>query len=112
MLILGAAYLKSLVSQPGGFSAKMVFNANGAITFPVSEAHRDQKAAGISYADDYAGNALAAVLARGKIEVRYHRDFTDSQVAAIIVALCSQPELSFMRDWRVTYQGRVLSVSS
>ncbi len=74
MLIIGADYLTSLLSE-GSFSAKMVFNANGAIMFPVSQEHRDQKAPGISYEDGYQGNALAAMLAPGKIEIRGHRIF-------------------------------------
>ena len=77
----------------------------GAIFFPTAQQHRDQKAPGISYEDDYRGNALAAMLAPGRIEVRYHRDFTDLQVAHIIATLLADPRLSFLCGWRVTYQG-------
>ncbi len=107
MLILGADYLTSLLAK-SSFSAKMVFNANGAIVFSVSQEHRDQKAPGISYEDDYKGNALAAMLAPGKIEVRGHQGFSDSRVADIVSTLLTQPELLCMKEWTVSYQGRIL----
>ena len=110
MHLSGVEYLDSLMEQEH-FTAKMVFNADGAIIFTVEEQHRDQKAAGISYEDDYAGNALAAMLAPGRIEIRYHRDFPDQRIADIILRLLGQPELSRLRDWLATYQGRALSRS-
>jgi len=58
MLLIGADYLEELVEQGGFYSAKVVFNAKGAIFFPVNQEHRNQKASGISYEDNYKGNAL------------------------------------------------------
>lgn len=109
MFLLGADFLKSLVVQ-GGFEAKMVLNAKGAIFFAVNQQHRSQKVEGISYEDNYKGNALAAMLTPGKVEIRYHKDFSDERVATIMRALLAQPALSFMREWQVTYQGRRLSL--
>ena len=109
MHLSGVGFFDSLMEQEH-FTAKMVFNANGAIIFTVGEQHRDQKAAGISYEDDYAGNALAAMLTPGRIEIRYHRDFPDQRVADIILRLLGQPVLSHLRGWRVTDQGRTLSL--
>ena len=108
MLLSGVEFLASQVAR-GPFSAKMVFNANGALFFRADQQHRDQKASGISYEDDYAGNALAAMLSPGKVEIRWHRDFSDQRVAEIIGALLAQPPLSFMKGWQVTYQGRALA---
>ncbi len=105
MLLTGVDYLAGLV-EGGGFSAKMVFNGRGAIIFPVAAEHRDQTAAGISYKDNYEGNALAAMLTPGKIEIRYHNSFTDTAVTRIVTALLAQPELAFMKTWQVVYQGR------
>jgi hypothetical protein len=107
MYVSGTNYVQDLVD--GACSAvKMVFNANGAIFFPASKQHRDQKANGISYEDDYAGNALAALLSHQHVEVRFHRNFTDAQVLNVIHSLAAHPELTFLRDWRITYQGREL----
>ncbi len=105
MLIIGADYLTSLLAE-GGFSAKMVFNANGAIMFPVSQEHRDQKAPGISYEDGYQGNALAAMLAPGKIEIRGHKDFSNSRVFDVVSLLLARPELACLKDWAVVYRGQ------
>jgi hypothetical protein len=92
------------------FSAKMVCNERGAIFFPVNQQHCDQKAEGISCKENYKGNALAAILAPGKIEIRYHRQFSDNPVASITASLMAQLRLSFMKGWQVTYQGQALSV--
>ena len=108
MLLLGLENLESLSTGASG-SAKMVFNGRGALFLPVSRQHRDVKAEGISYEDNYRGDALAAMLARGRIEIRYHSAFTDSEVAAILHRLTALPELSALRDWAATYQGRPLA---
>lgn len=105
MQVIGVEYLTSIVGEKS-FSAKMVFNDRGAIFFSVDRQHRDMNADGISYKDDYKGNALAAMLGPGRIEVRFHKAFTDAAVARIITVLLDQPTLSFLREWRVTYQGR------
>jgi hypothetical protein len=105
MLILGADYLTSLLAE-GSFSAKLVFNAHGAIVFPISQEHRDQKAPGISYEDGYQGNALAAMLAPGRIEIRGHQGFSDSRVADIVSLLLARPELAHLKDWAVVYRGQ------
>ena len=107
MHLSGVEFLLGFVTQVG-YSAKMVFNEHGAIVFPIHFQHRDQKADHISYEDNYAGNALAAMINAGSIEIRYHRDFSDARVARIMAALRANPQFAFASDWRVTYQGRLL----
>ena len=108
MVILGGEYL-SLLADGGTAALKMVFNDRGAIVFPAAEQHRDHKVPGLSYEGNYEGNALAALLGNRRIEVRYHNKFSDAQVSVILSQLLRQSELAEMRDWQVTYQGRVLS---
>lgn len=110
VFLSGIDFIAALSQQPG-FSAKLVFNEAGAIFFRTDLQHRDQKGPQISYEDDYAGNALAAMLAPGRVEIRYHRDFRDGRVAALVRGLLSEPRLEFMRGWHVTYQGRTLQVT-
>jgi hypothetical protein len=110
MLIVGADYIER-VARDEPVRLKMVFNHAGAIIFPETQEHRDQKAAGISYEDNYAGNALAAMLARGRIEVRFHERFSPEQVSAILSQLLSQPVLRPSLLWERTYRGLVLSDS-
>ena len=48
MVLLGVEFMLSLVEEDH-FSAKMVFNENGAVFSRVNQQHCDQKAEGISY---------------------------------------------------------------
>ena len=107
MILHGVEFVQTLVQQDC-FSAKMVVNDAGAIFFPSHLEHREQKRDRISYEDNYAGNALAAMFAPGRIEIRYHRNFADARVARLVGKLLSEPILTFMRDWHVTYQGRTI----
>src|SRR5215470_10336923 len=72
MRMYSVEWLAATIAK-GGFSAKMVCNEDGAIFFPASQQHREQKVENVSYEDDYAGNAVAAMLAPQSIEIRYHR---------------------------------------
>lgn len=109
MHIIGAQHLEALISGRV-HDLKMVFNASGVIVFPSSRQHRDMKGEGISYDDNYAGNALAAMVRRDAIEIRYHRQFTDAAVGGIMRLLLSQPQLEPLRGVAVTYQGRVIAI--
>lgn len=110
MLLLGLEHLPLLLDRRV-LSLKMVFNANGAIVFPVSRQHRDMKAEGISYEDDYKGTALAAMLAPGLIEARFHQAYSDADVARILRTLLAQSEFAGIAHWRATHQGRELSIA-
>ncbi len=63
------------------------------------------KQPGISYEDDYRGNALAAVLDGTKFEIRWHRDIALERVKAIWKALVQYSELSPLTRLQVSYQG-------
>ncbi len=111
MLILGSEFLVS-IADAGCFAVKMVFNARGAIVFGADREHRDMKATGISYEDDYRGDALAAMLSPGRIEVRYHERFTDDEVARLVGQLQRRAELWPLSGCVVTYQGRRVETGS
>lgn len=105
MLILGLNHLTAL-NDRRVLSLKMVFNTNGAIIFSTTRQHRDMKAENISYEDDYKGNALAAMLSPGLIEIRFHKSYSDADVARLVSTLIARPELALMSIWNATYQGR------
>ena len=109
MKITGADYLQRLLPT-GNFTAKMVFNDQGAYTFSAKFQHREMKAPGISYEHDGRGNALAAMLMPGLIEIRHDKRFNDDRVTGIIRKLLASPELAVMKGWKVTYQGRSLAI--
>ena len=109
MQILGLDYITKLIDAQEGFEAKCVFNAHGAIFFSANQQHRDQKAPGISYEDDYKGNALAAMIAPGRFEIRFHRAFTDADVANIVAVIANTDQLAALKNWDFTYQGRPIA---
>ncbi len=109
MKITGADYLQRL-DQTGNFMAKMVFNDHGAFIFSAQSQHSTMKMPGISYEHDARSNALAAILKPGMIEIRFDPRFNDDRVVGIMRKLLACPELVGLKGWKVTYQGRVLSV--
>ncbi len=106
MIVQGGEHIEDVIAGRA-YDAKMVFNDRGAIVFPATRQHRDMKAEGISYEDDYRGNALAAMLRRDAIEIRFHRDYDDQAVARIVSQLLAMPELACLARAQVTYQGRL-----
>ena len=80
----------------GGLSAKTVFNDAGANVFSANLQHRDQKGTGSSYKNNCVGNALAAMLAPGRIGIWYPKAFLDSRVTRIMHALPAEPERARM----------------
>ncbi len=109
MTVTGAEQLQDLIAG-SVYDAKMVFNDRGAIVFSARRQHREMKAEGISYEDNYVGNALAAMVRRDAIEIRFHRAYDDNAVARIVGQLLAFPEFSAFGQARVTYQGRVILV--
>lgn len=99
MLLVNVAMIAELAEE-SHFQAKMVFNDRGAIFLSVRDEHRFHEAAGISYEDNYKGNALAAMLGPGTIEIRYHEGFTDRRVARIVRSL-----LEHSRSWHLWKGG-------
>lgn len=91
-------------------SAKMVFNEHGAIVFSAGSQHRDMKLDGVSYEDDYNGNALAAMIMPCKIEVRYHARFKAPQVAALLNRFLGGAGLLPFPGLTLTYQGKAVTL--
>lgn len=97
--------MQNLLSQES-YEAKCVFNENGIVFFPVSQQHRDTKVEGISYDDDYMGNAVAAMVKPGRLEVRFHKAFSDQRIKSIWTQIRAEPPLAFLHGWLMVYQGR------
>ena len=107
MKAVGLETISQEISTAGYF-VKCIVNTSAAIFFSGSIQHRDVKLEGVSYEDDYRGNALAATITPGKIDVRFHRDYSDSSVCSVFERLLALPELSWAAGFTVRYQGRVL----
>ncbi|PHR97456.1 MAG: hypothetical protein COA78_27700 [Blastopirellula sp.] len=87
---------------------EMVFNERGAIIFDGRFQHSDTGSPGIAYKDNYAGNALAAMLRMGSIEIRFHKNFSDARVTEIMNSIQATDALNSLGACDVIYQGRKL----
>ncbi len=92
-----------------GYFVKCIVNSSAAIFFPGTIQHRDMKSEGVSYEDDYLGNAMAATITPGKIDIRFHQNYPDDTVRSIFDELLGLPDLSWASGFTVRYQGRMLS---
>jgi hypothetical protein len=50
------------------------------------------------------------MLRPGTIEIRFHKAFSDADVVCVVRALSAEPDLGLIRQWRITYQGRLLTI--
>ena len=107
MIVYGFDSIASMLEQDG-YLFKMLANDSGVAFFPHTTEHRDATQSGIRYADDSGGNALAAIVKLGRIEFRYHRQFTDERVKQLAERILTLPELEFAHSFTVSYQGRIL----
>ncbi|MCA9235570.1 MAG: hypothetical protein KDA44_08855 [Planctomycetales bacterium] len=111
MIVYGFDSIAPMLEQDG-YLFKMLANDSGVVFFPHTKEHRDATQPGIKYADDSRGNALAAMVKPGRIEIRSHRQFTDERVKRLIDRILLLPELEFARSFVFTYQARTLALGT
>jgi len=107
MIVHGFDRIASMLEEDG-FLFKLIANETGVVLFPHSFEHRDSTHPGIKYVDDSRGNALAAMVKPGRIEFRFHREFSDERVKQLVERMLVLPELQLLRGATVTYQTRIL----
>ena len=107
MKIISADLLQEELERPGYF-LKAILNEHGIAFFSRKTEHRTVKFDGMSYEDDYKGDALAAIITDGRIEIRNHRDYSGGRVGTIVSSLRERPELECIRDFSVQYRGEKL----
>lgn len=91
-----------------GVVLKFLLNDHGIAFLPATRQHREVKFPGLSYEDDYRGNALAGLLQAGRAELRFHQAFADERVRDIWAIAESAVPLLATAVLIVTYQGRRL----
>lgn len=111
MIVYGFDSIAPMLEQDG-YLFKMLVNDSGVVFFPHTTEHRDATQSGIQYADDSRGNALAAMVKPGRIEIRFHRHFTDERVKRLIDRILLLPELEFARSFVFAYQARTLTLGT
>jgi hypothetical protein len=104
MKVLGLESIAHYLVQPGYF-VKGLLTDSVVVFFPGTIQHRDVKREGASYEDDYKGNALAATATPGRLDIRFHKDYTDERVRGICRDLLRCPEMAWAASFRVSYQG-------
>jgi hypothetical protein len=107
MTVTGIESITPAIQQPG-FFVKCILTDSVAVFFPGSVQHRDVKQLGASYEDNYRGNALAATIAPGRIDVRFHQDYSDERVRRICRELLRSAEMAWAATYSISYQGRPL----
>lgn len=107
MKVISADFLQEELERPGYF-LKAILNEHGVAFFSRKTEHRTVKFDGMSYEDDYKGNALAAIITDGRIEMRNHRDYSSGRVGLIMSSLRERPELQCIRNFSVQYRGEML----
>ena len=107
MNVSGLDHLARALEKPGYF-VKILLNDRAAVFFPGTTEHRTVKQCGLSYEDEYRGNAMAGVITERRIEIRNHAEFSSGSVARIVSTLLALPQLSVLDGFRVTYHGQLI----
>jgi hypothetical protein len=96
------------VARPG-YRFKVVFNARGIIFGPMSLQHTELRAPNIAFQGDEAGNAAAAVIFAGRIEVRAHPAVSADAARGALERLFAQlPALAPLKGFEIVYAARKL----
>lgn len=107
MVVYGFDSVEVHLSDEGYFF-KLLANESAVAVFSGEIQHRDIKSHGLSYEDDYTGNALAATVTPRRIDFRRHLAFSTDRVKQIVATMLELPEFGFASKFQITYQGEVL----
>jgi hypothetical protein len=107
MHVVNSQLIRQAAATPGQ-TGKFILNGSAIIFFPTAQQHNSIKSHGLTYEDDYRGNAMAGTFGAGRIDIRFHRDFSDEHVRTIWTQVLAQSELAVLNNWAVFYQGRKL----
>ena len=104
MHVINAKLLK-----PARGTLKFIMSDSCIVFFPARQQHQDIKSHGLSYEDDYRGNAVAGLVLADRVEIRFHKAFSDKRIRTIWHGVLRCPELSKSRLGQLYYQGRAIS---
>ena len=93
-------------------SLKFLLNDSAIAFFPSAQQHRDFKLEGLSYEDDYRGNALAGLVTPERVEIRFHQAFSDERVNCLWSRVLALPEIASAGLGSLSYQGRQIACKS
>jgi len=107
MHIVNGQLARQALAWRGG-TVKFILGDAAIVFFPATQQHREVKVEGLSYEDDYRGNAVAGLLSSAGVEIRFHARYTESRLRAIWSRLREMPEFAGLDLGKVYYQGRVI----
>ena len=107
MKIMNLPLLQAAMA-PNGPTTKFIMNESGIAFFSVSLQHRDVKPEGLSYEDDYRGNAVAGLFVSGRAEIRFHAAFSEERIRNLWRQFLTAPECAGLAIGNPTYQGRAI----
>ena len=89
---------------------KFIANEDAVLFFPDNQQHRSAKSDGLSYEDDYKGNAVAGIISREQVEIRFHAAFSDNRILNFwtLLLVTAQKLNIHLTDFPLHYQGRKL----
>ncbi|HEY1171772.1 MAG TPA: hypothetical protein VGH19_10405 [Verrucomicrobiae bacterium] len=87
-------------------SVKFILNDSGILFFPATQQHRDMKGMGLSYEDDYRGNAVAGLVMERRVEIRFHKAFADERIKRLWARVMANAEIAKAGLGKLYYQGR------
>lgn len=108
MVVYGFDIVQVQLSNESYFF-KLLANESAVAIFSGEIQHRDFKSHGLSYEDDYRGNALAATVTPRRIDFRRHLTFSADRVRQVVATMLELPEFGFASNFQITYHGEILS---
>jgi hypothetical protein len=107
MIIAGLDSIRGREGQPprGG---KFLINETAIVFFGWGVQHQDVKLPGLNFEDHHQGNAVAGSFVEQRVDIRGHRGFSDDWVRSLWSRVRLEPELSFLREWPLYYQNRLI----
>jgi hypothetical protein len=87
-------------------TVKFILNETAIVFFLAAVQHRDVKADGLSYEDDYRGNAVAGIASPERVDIRFHQAFSDERICGLWRRVVTAAELGGKQLGKLYYQGR------
>ena len=109
MKVEGLESVRHSLEAPSYF-LKLIATPYHIVFFPGTIQHRDIGRPGISYEDDYQGNAMAGTITPCRIDFRYHSKYSEERVLTLSRNLLQRSEMAWAKGFEIRYQGRKLPI--
>jgi len=87
-------------------TVKFILNYTAIVFFFAAIEHRDVKVEGLSYEDDYRGDALAGIVSAERVDIRFHQAYSDERIRGLWRRVLAATELAGKEFGTLFYQGR------